>query len=432
MAQTMIREFELAEENLLTDEFLRQLINIGEVDIVVGLSTHNNARTIRPVIAAIQAGILKCFPRERVAIINADGGSQDDTIEQVKNASIDDLRRDQKVYALRTLHSIGVRYGRVPDPTKALQTIFAGADLLRAKTCVLVSPETTTIEPDWLQRLARPAYYDNFDIVCPIYQRQRFEGTLVRNLLYPMTRAIYGSRIREPYGPEFAVSGRLVGDFLNNGGIEQDWAKMGPEISLTIFALTGKYRVCQSFLGVKHPSSRAVHDMVAAVRRTVGALFASLDGNFPVWSAVSESQPVPTFGAASPLVDETVRINRKRLLDVFASGVAQLEPVLGSILSPSLHAELRHIAGLSIDEFDYPEELWTRTVFEFAASYHKSTINRDHIIQALVPLYRGRSLTYIIENRDGSEEEIERREESLCVHFERLKPFLLQIWAERK
>ena len=422
----------MAEENLLTDDFLRQLINIGEVDIVVGLSTHNNARTIQPVIAAIQAGILKCFPRERVAIINADGGSQDDTIEQVKNASIDDLRRDSKVYALRTLHSISVQYGRIPDPRRALQTILSGADLLRARTCVLISPETTTIEPDWLQRLARPAYHDNFDLVCPIYQRQKFEGALVRNLLYPMTRSIYGSRIREPYGSEFAISGRLVSDFLSNGMIDQDWGRMGPEISVTIFSLTGKYRVCQSSLGARPPSSRGTHDMVAAMRRTVGALFASLDGNFPFWSSLRESQPVPTIGTASAIPEDTVRINRKRLLDMFANGVAQIEPVLSSILSPSLLSELRRIAALDIDNFDYPEELWTKTVFEFAASYHKSTINRDHIIQALVPLYRGRSLTFVTENRDSSEEEIEQREESLCAHFEQLKPFLLEIWAERK
>jgi len=422
----------LAEENLLTDEFLRQLISVGEVDIVVGLSTHNHAKTVGTVIGAIQSGILKCFPRERVAIINADGGSQDGTTELVTNASIDDLRRDSKLYALRTLHSISVRYARLPDPSKALQTILAGADLLRAKACVIVSPESTTIEPDWLQRLARPAYYDNFDLVCPVYRRQKFEGALVRNLLYPMTRSLYGSRIREPYGSEFAISGRLGTDFLGSGILNQDGGRMGPEISTTIFALTGKYRVCQSLLGAKPPSSRSSHDMVAAMRRTVGALFASLDGNFPFWSAISGSQPVPTVGTSLEVTQETARINRKRLLEMFSSGVAQLEPVLGAILSPSLLAELKRIAALSLDEFEYPPDLWTRTVFEFAASYHKSTINRDHIIQAIVPLYRGRSLTFINENRDGPGEQIETREESLCADFERLKPYLLEIWADGK
>jgi hypothetical protein len=117
---------------------------------------------------------------------------------------------------------------------------------------------------------------------------------------------------------------------------------------------------------------------------------------------------------------------------MFASGVAQLEPVLRSILSPSMLSELQRIAALGINEFQYPAELWTRTVFEFVASYHRSTINRDHIIQALVPLYRGRSLTFFTENRDGAGEEIEMREESLCADFERLKPYLLEIWADRK
>ena len=422
----------MAEESLLTDEFLRQLINIGEVDIVVGLSTHNHAKTIGPVIGAIQAGILKCFQRERVAIINADGGSQDGTTELVEHAAIGDVWHGTKVYALRTLHSISVRYARIPDPVVALQTILAAADLLRAKVCVMISPDSTTIQPDWLQHLARPAYSDNFDLVCPIYQRQKFEGSLVRNLLYPMTRAIYGSRIREPYGSEFAISGRLATDFLNNGVMSQDWGRMGPEISTTIFALSGKYRVCQSFLGAKQTPARGTQDMVAAMRRTVGALFASLDGNFPYWSTISGSQPVPTLGAQIEVPEEAARINRKRLLEMFSSGVAQLGPVLSSILSPTLHAELERIANLGIDEFEYPAELWTKTVFEFAGSYHKSTINRDHIIQALVPLYRGRSLTFLTENRDGSADDLERREESLCADFERLKPYLLEIWTDKK
>src|SRR5579872_4185856 len=175
------------DSNFLTDDFLRQLINVGEVDILVGLPTHNNAKTIDTVVRAIQAGILKCFPRERAAIINADGGSQDGTPELVMRASIDDVWNASKVYTLRTLHSISTQYGRSPEPGTALRTILAAADLLRAKACVVVSPHATTLEPDWLQRLARPVYRDNFDLVAPIYSRQRSEGVLMRGLLYPMT-----------------------------------------------------------------------------------------------------------------------------------------------------------------------------------------------------------------------------------------------------
>lgn len=422
----------MAEETLLTDDFLRQLINVGEVDIVVGLPTHNNANTLEPVLQAIQAGILKCFPRERVVIINADGGSQDGTPGLVTGVSIDDVWKVSKVYALRTLHSISTRYAHTPEPGTALRTILAAADLLRAKASVLVSPDSTTIEPDWLQRLARPVYNDNIDMVSPIYRRQTSEGVLMRNLLYPMTRAIYGHRIREPYASEFAISGRLAADFLAKDIWNEDWGRVGAEICLTITAITGNYRTSQCFLGTKTHPDRSGGDLVATMRRTVGALFSSLDSNFPLWSTITDSQAVPTLGTQSEVTLEPVRVNRKRLREMFATGVAELEPIFRSILSASTLSELQRIASLDVSDFNYPADVWAKTVFEFAASYHKSVINRDHIVQALVPLYRGRALTFLQENREGSGEDIEKSVESLCGEFERLKPYLLEVWADRK
>ena len=420
----------MAEETLLTDDFLRQLINVGEVDILVGLPTHNNAGSIAPVLRSIQAGILECFPRERVVIINADGGSQDGTPELVTGASIDDVWSASKVYALRTLHAISTQYAPTPEPGTALRTILAAADLLRARACVLISPDSTTIQPDWLQRLVGPVYHDSFDLVSPIYRRQKFEGLLTRNLLYPMTRAVYGYGIREPYASEFSISGRLATDFLNKPLWNDEWDRIGAEVCLTITALTGKYRVCQSFLGTKAQPVGGASDVVAAMRRTVGALFSSLDNNFPLWSSVAGSQPVPTFGAQSELAPAPTQIRRERLWSMFASGVAQLEPLFRSILSPSTLSELKRIATLEVNEFHYPADVWARTVFEFAASFHRSVISRAHIVQALVPLYRGRTLSFLLENRDG--DDIETSVESVCGEFERLKPYLLEIWADQK
>lgn len=432
----------MAEEPLLADDFLRQLINVGEVDILVGLPTHNNARTIEPVIQAIQAGILQCFPRERAVIINADGGSQDGTTELVRGASIDDVKKDDprdeprkgsKVYALRTLHSITTQYASNPEPGTALRTILAAADLLRAKASVIVSPDSTTLEPDWLQRLVRPVYNDNFDLVSPLYARQKFQGLLMRNLLYPMTRAIYGYALYEPYASEFAISGRLATDFLEKESWSDEWGRSSAEICLTVTAITGKYRVCQSFLGARSAPDRSASDLVAAMRRTVGALFWSLDSNFPLWSLVTGSQPVPTLGSQpETAAAEPLRVNRERLLEMFVTGVAELEPLFVSILSPSTLARLQKLAHLNFTEFHYPADLWAKTVYEFAASYHKSIINRDHIVQALVPLYRGRTLSFLLENGDRSEEEIEKNVESLCGEFERQKPYLLEIWADEE
>ena len=423
----------MPEETLLTDEFLRQLINVGEVDILVGLPTHNNSKTIAPVVRAIQAGILKCFPRERAVIINADGGSQDGTPEIVTGASIDDVWSASKVYTLRTLHCISTRYARTAEPGTALRIILAAADLLRARACVLISPEAATIEPEWIQRLAHPVYKDSFDLVSPVYCRQKFEGILMRNLLYPMTRAVYGHRIYEPYASEFAISGRLATDFLNKEIWQEEWGRTGAEMFLTTTAISGQYRVCQAFLGTKTPAThRDSSDIVAAMRRTVGALFWALDKDFLFWSTISGSQPIPTSGDQCETNPDTVRVSRKRLRDMFATGVTHLESVFRAILLPSTLSELQRIAALDVGDFEFSADLWAKTVFEFASAYHKSVINRDHIVQALVPLYRGRSLAFMLENRNGSSQDLEKNVESLCGEFERLKPHLLEIWPNGK
>src|SRR6202167_192328 len=210
----------LAEETFLTDDFVRQLINVGEVDILVGLPTHNNARTIGSIVRTIQRGILQASPRERAVIINVDGGSRDGTPELVTGIAINDVGPASNLYALRTLPSISTRYASSPASGVALRTILSAADLLRAKACVVISPESANIESEWVSKLLRPIYREGFDLVTPTYSRHKFEGLLVTNLLYPMVRALYGVRIREAYSTEFGFSSRLGSHFLGQNNWE--------------------------------------------------------------------------------------------------------------------------------------------------------------------------------------------------------------------
>jgi glucosylglycerate synthase len=423
---------ELEDGNFLTDDFLRQLINVGEVDILVGLPTHNNAKNVGSVVHTIRNGILRGFPRERAVIINADGGSRDGTPELITSVSIDDVRPDSSVYALRTLHAISTKYASTPNSGIALRTILAAAELLRAKACILMSPESENITAEWVSSLLRPVYCDGFDLVCPTYRRHKFDGLLMTNLLYPMVRALYGLRIRESYMPEFGFSGRLGSQFLGQNRWNDGMGENGTELRLTLAAVTGGFRICQSFLGPKDPVERRAADLVPTLRQTAGVLFSALESDFQVWSGVSGSQEVLTTGCDQELALDPLRVNRKRLWEMFVRGVSELESVFQSILSPSTLAELKRIAGLGEEEFHYPAELWVRTVYEFAAAHRKSVINRDHIIQALAPLFRGRVFTFVVENRRGSANDVANNIESLCLEFERLKPYLVEMWKSKE
>ncbi len=339
------------------------------------------------------------------------------------------MRPASNLYALRTLHSISTKYASSPSSGVALRTILAAAELLRAKACIVISPESAAIESEWVSKLLRPIYRDGFDLVTPTYRRHKFEGLLMTNLLYPMIRALYGVRIREAYASEFGFSSRLGSHFLNQNGWNDG---TGVELRFTLTAITGGYRICQSFLGEKDRVERRAADLVPALRQTVGPLFSALESDFPVWSIVAGSQPVPTTGSDQEVLLGPMRVNRKRLRDMFATGVAELEPVFQSILSPSTLSELKRIGRLGEEEFYYSAELWVRTVYEFAASFQKSVISRDHIIQALAPLFRGRVFTFLTENRNASASDVESNIEGLCLEFERLKPYMLQMWKSRE
>lgn len=422
----------MPEGSILSDDFLRELINVGEVDILIGVPTYNDARTVGQVVQAIRAGLLKYFPRQRAVIINADGGSKDGSQDLVRAASISDISHSSNLNALRTLHCISTQYSGGSSSGNSLHLIFSAAELLRPNICSVVASDSTSIEPDWMEHLLRPIARDNVDLVTPLYTRHKFDGLLVRNLAYPMTRAIYGMQVREPFPSDFAFSGKLGSHFLSQDLWSQDSVKSGAEMGLTISAIAGGFRVAESFLGKKSRMDHAPADLVAAIRQTAGVLFWSMDGNFSTWSKVADSQPLSTIGAAPELTLEPLRVNRKRLREMFCVGVTELEPLLRSIVSPATMDELKRCSGAPEAEFRYPDELWVRTVYEFAASYHESVISRDHIIQALAPLYRGKAYTFLSQNRDASGEEVEKNVEALCMTFEQHKPYLLELWNGRK
>ena len=117
---------------------------------------------------------------------------------------------------------------------------------------------------------------------------------------------------------------------------------------------------------------------------------------------------------------------------MFSTGVDQLGSILEKILSASTLQRIQEISKLEEKDFHFPDELWARTVYEFASSYHHSVINRDHLLQALTPLYRGRVSSFILENLRADPQEVESKLESLRQEYERLKPYLIESWNRQR
>jgi glucosylglycerate synthase len=419
----------LAEGTFLNDDFIRQLTAVGEVDLLVGIATFNDAKTIQHVIQAVQIGLVKYFPRQRTVLVNPDGGSRDGTPEVVKSSTIPDFRTVLATTPLRTMHTVTAQYRAGLGTGEAVRLILAAADLLRAKACAIISPDLLSITPEWIDALLRPVYREGFDFLTPVYERHKFDALLIKNILSPVIRAAYGCEVREPVGGEFGFSGALAVQYLAQDIWHEDFVQYGWPLWMTTMALSGGYRLCQSFLGPKIQSETSTGESLpTTIQRIVGALFRSMEIHESFWVVRTGLKTAPTFGFQAEVDLAPARVNRKRMFQMFRTGVEELSSILEQILSGSTLHDIRVVAKDNDAGFHFPDELWVRTIYEFAAAYHHSVINRDHLLQALTPVYRGRVGSYLLENHGASVSELEARLDSLNMEFDRLKPYLVEGW----
>jgi hypothetical protein len=424
----------LAEDVFLADDLLRQLMSVGEVDLLVGMSSLNAANTVSHSVHAIEESLQRNFIRQRVVIVNVGGGDKDEDSIVAKGYgnSVEKSVRLPGITSLRTSHRVTANFSGPPAPGIALRTILAAADLLRARACAVVSPAASSLSPESIANLLRPAYREKFDFVAPLYSRNKYQGLLARNLLYPMSRALFGCGIRELFSDEWGFSGRLAALCLNQDVWQEEAIRARPEAWMAISAISSDFHCCQVFLGEKSQATKGLGtDIVEVLRQTVGTLFWCLESRQSSWLDSQRSQPVPTFGTPHELTSEQTDLDRHRIFEMFRSGVTELEPILSSILDPETHSEIKGLVSLGEGKFRLKSDIWVRTLYDFAASYHHAVINRDHLVQALAPLYRGMTYSFLAEHSDSSPAEMEAASEMLCVEFELQKPYLMERWKAK-
>lgn len=413
----------------LREEVLTQLQEIGEVDILVGIPSYNNADTIEHVVRAVNSGFAKYFPGQRALLVNSDGGSVDGTPDLVRNAAIDDYRLLLTEHPVRPIHKIVTPYHGLPGKGSALGTVFLIARELKARACAVVDADLRSITPQWIECLLGPIWREDFDYVAPLYHRHKYDGTITNSIVYPLTRALYSKRVRQPIGGDFGFSGRLVRHFLTHSVWNTDVARFGIDIWMTTTAITGGFRICQTFLGAKihNPKDPGV-DLSAMLTQVVSSVFRLMEANAAYWRETSGSAPTPLFGFEYAVGLEPVQVNADRMIGNFKSAAGKWSEVWAQMLSPESFSRLSTLAESDGSEFDFRDELWVRIVYELALAWKRDESIRESLLESLVPLYMGRVAGFVRSTIDADSAEVERRLEFLCLEFERQKPFLIEQW----
>jgi glycosyltransferase involved in cell wall biosynthesis len=417
------------EDALLSPEVSSEIERIGKADILVGIPSFNNANTIAHVVKAVSAGCAKHFSDYSSVIVNSDGGSTDGTREVVSATEFASLDALMIRHRLHPVHKISTPYHGIPGKGSAFRTIFKIAERLGVRACAVVDSDLRSITPEWIEMLIGPILNQGLDYVAPLYRRHKYDGTITNSIVYPMTRALYGRKIRQPIGGDFGFSGDLATRYLSKDVWDTNVARYGIDIWMTTTALAEGFKVCQSFLGAKiHDPKDPGADLSAMLIQVVSSVFELMHTYANVWEKVEGSEAVPHFGFEYSVGLEPINVNTQRMVDNFRQGAHDLVPIWAEILQPS---NLSLVQALAAQEtHGFPDDVWANVIYDFALAYNRQVMNRDHLIGSLTPLYLGRTAAFVIETADADSDAVEGRIESLALAYEATKKLFVERWKK--
>jgi len=431
----------------LTSKTIEEVKKIQKSDILVGIPSYNNEDTIGHVIKAARLGLTKYFPKHKSVIVNSDCGSTDNTRKIARN-HLQDYKELESILIAHEMHPYSrslhtpisemvTSFRGTPGKGKAFRRIFEIADELKVKVLVVVDSDLRSITPEWIQLLAGPVLFKDYDYVAPLYTRHKYDGTITNSIIYPLTRALYGKKIRQPVGGEFGFSFNVLQDYLKKDIWDTDVAYYGIDIWMTTVALANSFKVCQSFLGAKIHNPKSVATLAPMFKQIIGTIFSLIEENQEKWKKIKKSETLPTFGFQARVIPEEVSQDFNDLFQRFHRGLRKFDCIWQEILKKENHRELAKIVHLSRKDFCFPNHLWAKILYDYIIFYHKfrnvfMEMSLPLVLESMIPLYFGFISSYVLKTKEMSNQEAEKEIEKICLEFEKIKPYLVEHWDKRE
>jgi glucosylglycerate synthase len=403
---------ELSEETKAVTEEVKQ------ADLLIGVAGPADAEQLRA--AATEAVMAEpLFSALRTVVAYPGSG----TAETILKAEAGDGLLHFQPYVMTAGDP-----GRVPSlpAPGTYQTLFGIARELGVKACAVIGSDLAALNGPCLESLAAPVIEKRCDLAMPLYAMGKFDGLLNSSILAPLTRALYGKRIRFPLAADFCLSGDLLPQLET--ALQRSTAQGQTVFWPATEAIHREASLCQIRVAARHLPSADGVDLSTVLTQTVGPLFAEMMANAALWQRTRGSQPVEMAGTATAPPADGAPANTAPMVETFQLGFRNLQEVWSLVLPPVTLLELKRLARPGSDRFHMPDELWVRIIYDFSLAYRLRTIGRAHLLGALTPLYLGWVASYALEVQNAGAAETEQRLERLARAYEDGKPYLLQRW----
>ncbi|GJM15582.1 MAG: glycosyl transferase [Thermodesulfobacteriota bacterium] len=399
---------------------------IKTTDILIGIPCYNCEESIGYVIEQVAKGLNTYFSEYKTAIFISDGGSLDDTRENA--------------YAVEIPENVARRvtiYRGLPGKGTSFRAVFELAIMLKAKAIGVFDADLRSITPEWVKFIIEPILDRSAGFVTPYYRRHKFDGTITNQIVYPMTRALYGVDVRQPIGGDFGCCPELAAFYVKEDVWETDVARFGIDVWMTTCAINEGFKVVQTYLGTKiHGAKDPASDLGPMFRQVVSTLFYLMGKYEHNWDRENSFKAIEIKNNVDEEPElEAVSVSMNDLREEFVEGFRNFRPLYDEILNSDNISRLDGIyeswAANGDEEFD--TDLWSKILYDFAYTYQQWLRNKRRLVDILTPLYFGRTKSYCQQVMNMDSREAEKVVQDQAAIFEKNKPYLLKrfkLWEK--
>ena len=350
-------------------------------EVVVGIPSYNESDTIAHVAEVVGAGLEGYYPGKSSIIVNVDNNSPDNT----KDAFLDAKTNIEKKY-------ISTDEGLVGKGNNILN-LLRFASKVDAEIIMVVDADLRSISQEWVGYLGQPVE-EGYDYVIPHYSRHQFDATITNHICYPLIYSLFSIDLRQPIGGEFAFSSKMMRYWLKQTWLESV-RQYGVDIFMTLHALLGGFKICQTGLGTKihkasAPKIGIMFDQVVETLLTL--LLQHKKGWHSKWN---NHVDIPeTFGIRTLTESQEIEINMYALKESCKEEYRKNETSIKELLGHYAFSRIDEM--FKMDKYEIKTLLWSQIIYTLLYKFDtaKNNDERKKVVNALKPLYFARSISF--------------------------------------
>jgi len=316
-----------------------------------------------------------------------------------------------------------------PSWTLTAQDFVAAHQLAvknEARGILILGGEAGSLGAHVLRDLANAVLAEEMDLAVPHYDLPPNAGMVNSAILYPLTRALFASRTRFPLAIDLGLSMRMAQRLAV--AAQRFTAANNPEAPIWPIneAMVAGFSVGECAAGTRVLPQPAEPDLNTILPFVTGSLFSDIEAKAAFWQRTRQLPPLrhPNGVARSAPADAGADVNQ--MLQGFRLAYTNLLEIWSLVLPPNSLIGLKRLYRTDAAAFRMPEDLWARVVYDFVLGYRLRTINRGHLLGAMIPLYLAWVAGHI--NVIASGIDPESHVEATAAAFEAEKPYALSRW----